>query len=174
MLSIVQVETDDHRRQVRDLFWEYLVWANSMLEREYAIHFDIRQTLEDDMVTLHKFAPPHGRLLLAYDQGSLAGCACLRTIGRQVGEIKRMYVRPQHRHRGIGRALIACLIDEARQMGCTTIRLDSARFMKDAQSLYHSFGFSLIAPYAESEIPEAFRSHWVFMELPLDNQAVRE
>ena len=81
MLSVVPVETDDHRRQVRELFWEYLVWANAQLECEYAISFDIRQLLEDDMVTLHKFAPPYGRLLLAYDQGALAGCACLHTIG---------------------------------------------------------------------------------------------
>ena len=129
--------------------------------------------LEDDMATLHKFAPPHGRLLLAYAQGALAGCACLRTIGPQVGEIKRMYVRPQHRRKGVGRALVAGLIDEARQMDCTTLRLDSARFMKDAQALYRSFGFSLIAPYAESEIPEAFHANWVFMELPLHQQGMK-
>ena len=42
--------------------------------------------------------------------------------------------------------------------------------MQDAQALYRSLGFSLIPPYAESEIPEAFRAHWVFMELPLHRQ----
>ncbi len=167
MLSVLRVETDDHRRQVRELFWEYLVWANAQLDREFDISFDIRQLLEDDMVTLHKFAPPHGCLLLAYAQGALAGCACLRMIGPQVGEIKRMYVRPQYRRKGVGRALVAGLIDEACQMGYHTLRLDSARFMQDAQALYRSFGFSLIAPYAESEIPEAFRAHWIFMERPL-------
>ena len=174
MLSVVHVETDDQRRQVRELFGEYLVWANAQLEREFGISFDIGQMLEDDMATLHKFAPPHGRLLLADAQGALAGCACLRTIAPQVGEIKRMYVRPQYRCKGVGRALVAGLIDEARQMGCRTVRLDSARFMQDAQVLYRSFGFSLITPYAESEIPEAFRAHWVFMELPLAQQGMNE
>jgi ribosomal protein S18 acetylase RimI-like enzyme len=173
MLAVVHVETDDHRWQVRDLFWEYLVWANAQLEREVGISFDIRQMLDDDMVTLHKFAPPHGRLLLADAQGALAGCACLRTIGPQVGEIKRMYVRPQYRRKGVGRALVAGLIDDARQMGCHTLRLDSAQFMQDAQALYRSFGFSLIPPYAESEIPEAFRAHWVFMVLPLHGQGMK-
>lgn len=173
MLSVVHVETDDHRRQVRELFWEYLVWANAQLERELGISFDIRQMLEDDMVTLHKFEPPQGRLLLAFAQGALAGCAWLHTIGPQVGEIKRMYVRPQYRRQGVGRALVAGLIDQAGQMGCTTLRLDSARFMQDAQALYRAFGFSLIPSYAESEIPEAFRAHWVFMELPLHQQGMQ-
>lgn len=170
MLSIVHGETDDHRRQIGELLWEYLVWLNAQLERELAINLDIHQMLEDDMARLHQFAPPHGRLLLAYAQGALAGCACLRTIGPQVGEIKRMYVRPPFRRKGVGRALIAALIDEAHQMDCTTLRLDSARFMQDAQSLYRSFGFRLIAPYPESEIPEAFHVHSVFMELRLDQQ----
>src|SRR5919202_6311531 len=173
MPAVVHVETDDQRRQVRELFWEYLVWANAQLKREFGISFDIRQMLDDDMVTLHKFAPPQGRLLLAYAEGALAGCACLRTIGPQVGEIKRMYVRPQYRRKGVGRALVAGLIDDARQMGCHTLRLDSARFMQDAQALYRSFGCSLIPPSAESEIPEAFRAHWVFMELPLDRQGMK-
>ncbi len=167
MLKIIQVETDEHRRLVRELFWEYLKWANSMLSSEFGISFDISTMLEQDMAELQKFAPPEGRLLLGQYETKIAGCACLRKIGEEVGEIKRMYVRPEYRRKGIGRSLVEAIIKEARRIGYSKIRLDSARFMKEAQALYRSFGFQNIEPYAESEIPEEYRSHWVFMEMAL-------
>jgi hypothetical protein len=52
-------------------------------------------------------------------------------------------------------------------IGYPRIRLDSARFMKAAHSLYRSAGFQEIDPYPESEIPAKFQEHWVFMEKSL-------
>jgi GNAT superfamily N-acetyltransferase len=167
MLKIFQMEPDKHHQQVRQLFHEYLVWANGMLNREFHINFDIETMIAQNMVELDKFAPPHGRLLLGTDETDLVGCACLHRIGEDTGEVKRMYVRPEQRRRGAGRALLSALIVEARQIGYARLRLDSARFMHPAQTLYRSAGFQPIAPYAESEIPEQYRPHWVFMELGL-------
>jgi GNAT superfamily N-acetyltransferase len=84
-----------------------------------------------------------------------------------IAEIKRMYVRPQFRGRGIGRALLQRLLVEAKEIGYPAVRLDSARFMQEAHALYRSSGFDEVEPYPESEIPTEFQEHWVFMEMRL-------
>jgi GNAT superfamily N-acetyltransferase len=97
----------------------------------------------------------------------VAGLACMRRIREDIGEIKRMYVRPAFRRKGIGRALVNELLSEARAIGYPRIRLDSTRFMHEAHSLYRSVGFQEIEPYPESEIPEEYWQYWIFMELQL-------
>lgn len=165
MLSIYQVRTEGDRVDVRLLFWEYLQWANSRLNEEYGIHFDIATMLEQDMLELDKYSPPGGCLMLAKYEGQLAGLACMRKIREDSGEIKRMYVRPAFRKKGIGKELVKAVIKQARTNGYSRVRLDSARFMKGAHALYRSFGFAEIEPYAESEIPPDLHKHWIFMEL---------
>ena len=173
MLTIHQANGDEHREAARDLFAEYLHAACPVCDREYGVGFDAEAILEHDMTDLGVFRPPGGRLLLAYEREdsaedlAAAGIACVRTIGGRTAEIKRMYVRPALRRRGIGRALVDVAVEEMRAAGCARLRLDSARFMADAHSLYHAAGFREIEPYPESEVPPAFRAHWVFMELPL-------
>ncbi len=167
MPRIFQVESDDDRRHLRQLFGEYLEWVNARCIEEYDISFDTGEVLERTMDELGQFYPPEGRLFLCEYDSQLAGCGCLRRIGDGIGEIKRMYVRPDHRGRGIGRSLLEDALTAARQNGYSTVRLDSTRFMKEAQALYRSAGFRDIEPYAESEIPEEWRRYWVFMELGL-------
>jgi len=164
MLKVFQAETDEHKDHVRALFWEYLQWANSMVNREFGVNFNIQTMIEEDMQTLGKFLPPHGRLLLAEYDDQIAGIACLKMIGVNGSEIKRMYVRPASRGKGIGHALVEGLLAEARKLGCLRVRLDSARFMHAAHKLYRSVGFQEIAPYEDSEIPQEFQAHWIFME----------
>ena len=167
MTGIHQVETEEDALQVRELFWEYLKWANKRLNEEFGVNFDIQSMLERDMAKLEIFLPPHGRLLLSTEEPRATGIACMRRIREDMGEIKRMYVRPEFRGKGIGRLLLEGLIAEARQIGYPIVRLDSARFMKAAHSLYRSAGFQEIEPYTESEIPPEFQRHWVFMEKQL-------
>ncbi|MBN2029739.1 GNAT family N-acetyltransferase [bacterium] len=158
---------DKDRAVIHDLFWEYLKWANSRLNDEYDIQFDIKSIVEQDMRKLDIFFPPTGRLLLANTENGTVGVACMRKIQRDIGEIKRMYVRSRFRGKGIGRALLEKLISEARMIGYPRIRLDSSRFMKSAHSLYRSAGFCEIEPYPESEIPPEFQHNWIFMEKQL-------
>jgi len=68
MTSIHQAETDQDRVLIRELFWEYLEWANTRLNEEYGINFDIKSMLEQDMAKLEVFLPPYGRLLLAIEE----------------------------------------------------------------------------------------------------------
>ena len=164
MLRIGQVQNEEDRVHVRELFWEYLEWANGRVNEEFGVNFDIEAMLEEDMAKLDIFLPPEGRLLLATEEAHAAGIACLKRLRDEIGEIKRMYVRPEYRGKGIGRALLEILIAEAKLVGYQSVRLDSARFMKEAHTLYRSAGFAEIEPYPESEIPPDFQKHWVFME----------
>jgi len=168
MTRIVQAETDEHFSQVRDLFWEYLQWANGRVEKEFGVSFDIETMLEEDMANLEIFLPPDGRLLLAFEEDHVVGLGCLKMIREDIGELKRMYVRPEFRRRGLGRGILDALIAEAQKIGYSTVRLDSARFMKAAHALYQSAGFREIEPYPESEIPPEFQDHWIFMEKSLE------
>ena len=167
MSNIHQAATEEDRARVRELFWEYLEWANGRVNEEFGVDFDIETVLEDDMAELDLYFPPDGRLMLATEESHPAGIACLKKLKKDIAEIKRMYVRPQFRGRGIGRALLERLLAEAKEIGYPAIRLDSARFMKEAHALYRSAGFDEIEPYPESEIPPEFQKHWVFMERQL-------
>ena len=164
MSPIHQAQTEEDRVRVRELFWKYLEWANGRVNEEFDVNFDIETMLEDDMAELDIFFPPDGRLLLATEESRTAGIACLKRLRKDIGEIKRMYVRPEFRGKGIGRALLEALVAEAKEIGYPTVRLDSARFMKAAHTLYRSAGFREIEPYPESEIPPEFQKHWIFME----------
>src|SRR5579859_7449361 len=68
--------------------------------------------------------PPCGRLLVAFDGGEPVGCGAVRVIAPGVAEVKRMYVGPAARRRGLGRALLAALERAAADLGCGTVRLD--------------------------------------------------
>lgn len=164
MLKVYQVETDEDLVNIRELFWEYLQWANSEINQEFNVDFDIAVILEENMQDIEKFYPPYGRLLLVKKYDQVAGLACMHKIREDIGEIKRMYVRNEFRGEGIGKLLLDELLREAKVIGYPRIRLDSARFMVAAHSLYRSSGFYEIDPYQESEIPEEFQIHWIFME----------
>jgi GNAT superfamily N-acetyltransferase len=167
MLRIVTAEKDRDAPAIRELFREYLEWACPITNREYGAPFSAAAILAEDMQHLDKFMQPAGRLLLAYVDDRLAGVACLKILNAEIAEIKRMYVRPEARGKGVGRALVDRLLDQAREAGYRRVRLDSASFMTDAHRLYRAAGFQDIGPYEGSEIPEEFRKHWVFMELEL-------
>ncbi len=149
---------------IRTLWLEYLGWANDQLEIHHGFRMPVETTVERDVVEIDKYCPPHGHLLVAVSDGVVVGVGCLRRIGPAIAEVKRMYVQPAHRGGGLGRALLDGLLSAADADGCGVVRLDSADFMTAAHQLYRSRGFDDIAPYPESEIPERYRDHWVFME----------
>ena len=100
-----------------------------------------------------EFAPPRGRLLLALTDTLVAGVVGVRDLGDpaassgQVCEVRRLFVRPQARKGGVGRALMTALIDAAHNIGYHEMRLESLDAMPEAQALYRSLGFVDTARY---------------------------
>ena len=109
-----------------------------------------------------EYSEPRGCILLASDDATLAGCVALRPCAANVCEMKRMYVRPGFRGRGIGRLLAQSTIAAARKRGYVKMRLDSLPIMVEAQSLYRSLGFRKIDAYRPNPVEGA-----VYMELAL-------
>ena len=116
-----------------------------------------------------KYAPPGGALLLARVDGAAAGTVALRQLEPGIGEMKRLYVRPDFRKErtesgeSIGRGLAHRIVDAARACGYRRLRLDTiGPKMEAAITLYHSMGFVEIPPYYQSPVPGT-----VYMELVL-------
>ena len=94
-----------------------------------------------------EYEPPSGRLLLALTDTLVAGVVGLRNLGDGVCEVRRLYVRPQVRGQGVGRALMTTLTDEALKVGYCEVRLETLEVMREAQTLYRSLGFVDIPRY---------------------------
>jgi len=99
-----------------------------------------------------EYAPPRGRLLLARDGDSAAGCVAMRALTNDTCEMKRLYVCPPFREGGVGRQLAERVIAEARAAGYRHMNLDTLPTMAGAQRLYERLGFTEIAPYRHNPI----------------------
>jgi putative acetyltransferase len=155
LLTFAQAESPTQIAQARELFLEY---AQSL---GFSLCF---QNFDKELAELPgDYAPPSGRLLLAECEGQLAACVALHRLDPAICEIKRLYLRPQFRGRGLGRLMAERIIAEARQIGYRTMRLDTVEpVMKDAVAMYRKFGFKEIAPYRTNPIAGA-----MYMELEL-------
>ncbi|BAY75611.1 GCN5-related N-acetyltransferase [Nostoc linckia NIES-25] len=168
MLKIILVETEEHKSNIKELFFDYFNENKLMFKQNFNINIDVNTFSQQYLTQLDEFVPPSGRLLLGQYEEQIAGCVCLRKINQDIGEIKRMYVKPEFRRKGIGRALLQAIINEATNIGYSKIRLDTTPYAKEAQALYHVLGFQDIEPYLEkTEIPLEYRAKWIFMELIL-------
>jgi putative acetyltransferase len=97
--------------------------------------------------------------------GEPGGCVALRPLDDQYCEMKRMFVYPYLRGRGIGLALSQRVIEHARSRGYRAMRLDTSIRQAEAEALYSLLGFEVIPPYYE--LPAALRDWLVFTELTL-------
>ena len=151
----MRVESPVHIAQARELFLEY---GNSL---RFNLCF---QSFDQELAGLPgDYAFPEGRLLLAQYDGALAGCVALHQLEPHVCEMKRLYLRPQFRGKGAGRALAETIIWEARAIGYRRMRLDTVEpVMQAAVAMYRRLGFTEIAAYRPNPIPGA-----MYMELEL-------
>lgn len=158
-MQLIQAQSPEAIESARELFAEYASWV------EISLCF---QNFDKEVAELPgAYAPPSGRLFLAVASQQVMGCVALRKIGDGVGEMKRLYVRPEFRGRGLGRTLTEKLIAEAKQIGYERLRLDTLPGKMDqAIAMYRSFGFQEIPPYYKNPVADA-----TFMELMLSDEA---
>jgi GNAT superfamily N-acetyltransferase len=154
-LRITQATTSADVAQARTLFKEY--------EASLGISLCF-QNFEQELNNLPgDYAPPTGRLLLVREFDQLVGCVALRRLGPDVCEMKRLFVRPAYRNKGLGRVLVEAIIEEARNIGYAHMRLDTLPGRMDrAIELYRSIGFVEIPPYTHNPVDNA-----TFMQLDL-------
>jgi len=154
-IEFIQAESTSEINEARELFLEY----SERLGLDLCF-----QNFEQELAELPgRYALPEGRLLLAISHGQVAGCVGLRKIGDGVCEMKRLYVRPKFRGLGIGRAMALHLIEEARALNYSQMRLDTLPAqMGEAIKMYRSLGFREIEPYYHNPVEGA-----LFLELSL-------
>lgn len=155
----IWVAADEDYRLVEGLMREYVDW----------LPFDVTDLQDIDWAmddVAEEYSAPQGFAVLAALGDDLAGVAGVRHISRGVAELKRMWVRPTARGRGIGRWLADRAIAEARGRGYRSVRLDTvSEVMTEATNLYQSLGFAEVTPYRTSRILAAR-----FMELDLEEE----
>jgi putative acetyltransferase len=173
MLRIVSVETEGALHETSVLFREYA--ASLGVDLSF-------QDFDRELATLPgDYAPPTGRLFLAFlddcrnaseaesEQTSISssdssassisftsaasGCIALRKFADDICEMKRLYIRPQFRGHGAGRALAEAVIRAACEIGYRRMRLDTLPQMNHAQALYRALGFREIPPYRHNPVP---------------------
>jgi ribosomal protein S18 acetylase RimI-like enzyme len=145
MVRIISVSSAEELELVRALFLEYAT----------SIGFDLSfQNFHEELDGLPgDYAPPAGRMLSASSGNEIAGCVALRKLSDDICEMKRLYVRPTFRDKGIGKALATSIIQDARDLGYKRMRLDTVPSMTQAIALYDSVGFKEIGPYRYNPIP---------------------
>lgn len=147
MIEIRPAEPAGDVQVVRQLFRDYAD----------ALGIDLCfQDFEAELASLPgKYAPPQGRLILAWSSGEAAGCVALRPIDGETCEMKRLYVKPRFRAHHLGRFLAERICREARDAGYRRICLDTLPSMTSAMHLYSKLGFQPIGPYVFNPIEGA-------------------
>jgi ribosomal protein S18 acetylase RimI-like enzyme len=154
MLKFIQVKSKKEIEHTRKLFLEYAKSLNFNL---------CFQDFEKELKELPgEYAPPEGSLILAVYESNVAGCVALRILSEDICEMKRLYVRPAYRGKGLGKKLAVKIIEEGRRIGYKKMRLDTIPSMAEAIALYRFLGFKEIEPYRYNPIEGA-----IYMELEL-------
>ena len=170
MAEFVPFDLNVHKEVFVKLNVEFITWVADQLRENYQIDSasEIGQTiLEYVNIHLEEIAslrPPDGVIYLLVDDGDIAGMGAIRKLSDEIGEIKRMYIRPLYRGRGYGKQMLNRLLEVGREFGCSSFLLETSKFMTVAQHIYKSAGFVEREEYPESETPKIFRLYQIFME----------
>lgn len=152
--------------RIADAVAEDFIDDAKALMTEYAESLDFELCFEgfaDEMEAFPgEYAPPTGCLFVALVAGAPSGCIGIRRIDDDSCEMKRLYVKSEHRGYKIGRSLAETAVERARQIGYKKMRLDVVENMKAAVALYRSLGFSAPIAYRHNPIEAA-----LYLELDL-------
>lgn len=172
MVEIVILNIAQHLSILLEFNTEYIEWIGEQAKKHHKINLEpilgsshsYAARILDELET---FQPPGGVFYLLQEGGSIVGMGALRKLYPGVGEVKRMYIKPDYQGKGYGKLLLNQLLKKSKELGYTSLWLDSGPFMKAAQHLYRSAGFVEIERYPEAESPDIEGMPWSFMEKKL-------
>ena len=144
-MRIIQAQTTAELDAVRELFGEY--------QRGLGVDLCFQGVAEELATLPGRYAPPGGRLLLAWAGTAAAGCVALRALADEVCEMKRLFVRPAFRGQGLGFRLAMQVINEASALGYSLMRLDTLDTLESAMRMYAGLGFQRRMPYYANPLP---------------------
>ena len=121
----------------------------------------VRSVAAGEVDNVDDYTPPGGRFLVVSRGGTVIGCGAVRSMTRDTGEVKRMWIHPEARGAGLGSRLLDALIAQSRELGHTTLLLDTSVVLTEARALYAKHGFEAIEPYNDN--PDA--THFFCKEL---------
>jgi GNAT superfamily N-acetyltransferase len=145
----------EERADSADVRWCFGQYA-AELGRLFGYVVDEALPLGSDELT-----PPRGLVLIARRGGVAVGCGAVKLGQPTIAEIKRMWVAPHMRGRGIGRQLLAALEARALAAGKSVARLDSNERLQAALAMYDAHGYTRVAPFNA----EPFATHWLEKDL---------
>jgi GNAT superfamily N-acetyltransferase len=168
--NFVPYDDSVHRAQFFELNVEYATW---FADEVRALHnFDIvlmlgksvHEYVETVIDNFTNIRSSDGITYLLEIGGEVEGMGALIKLEEGVGEIKRMYIRPKYQGKGYGKEMLNRLIKKAKELGYSTLQLETADFSTTAHHVYRSAGFKEIAEYHGGETPEWLRPYCLFME----------
>ena len=187
MVEFIQYNNEIHESALVDLNEEYFSWMNSKFQHHYEIDIfkllpvegTFRNSLSEQKAKIQRYAkmsagffknykPPDGIFYLLQVKDNFVGMgAFIRKKETALGWIKRMYIKPTYRGKGYGKVLFNHLIKIGKEFGCSTIQLETAKFMKAAQHIYCEARFYYRNEYPDTEVPMNQLPYWLFMEKKL-------
>jgi ribosomal protein S18 acetylase RimI-like enzyme len=149
---------------------ETITWHSEQIKMKYNINTtsitnqNIEEYVDEHLKDLTKLKPPNGIIYLLVVDDNIAGMGSIKKLNEDIGEIQRMYIHPNYRGRGFGKQMLNRLLNDGKDLGCSTFRLSTPKFSKVAQHIYRSAGFVERKEYLESEVPATLRQYWIYME----------
>lgn len=170
MVDFIPLKLELYKTHFIDLNEEYLSWIADEMQQRYNINMvlllgvSVREYVKKTLEELSSFLPPEGIFYFLQKNNSIIGMGALKRLKQGIGEIKRMYIKPKYRGNGYGKEMLELLLKKGQEFGFSSIRLDTGKFMAAAQRVYRLAGFQEREGCPESEVPNFFLPHWLFME----------
>jgi GNAT superfamily N-acetyltransferase len=130
-LQFVPYNDEVHRDQFYELNLEYLTWVDNESYTRYGVNVNpdgsVQEYLDSVYQKFTEIEPPEGIIYILESEGKAVGMGALRKLQDGIGEIKRMYIRPNpiYRGKGYGKKMLYRLEEKAREFGISTLRLDT-------------------------------------------------
>ena len=160
-MSINIVYGYDYKDEIKSLFTEYTEYLVEN-DVEFKKYLEI-QKYDNEIENLEdKYGVPWGRLYIAFYENQVAGCIALRKLNDTQCEMKRLYVKPEFRNKGIAKMLVEKVISDSKEIGYSSMLLDTLPFLQTAIKMYKKIGFYEIGCYNDSPLDNT-----IYMKLDL-------